>query len=489
MNGEKTTKGMEMFKVKLTGHDYRYEVFQILNLFFDKSQLDFNSSDSWDIESVLDLNRNAVECNIYKDGDVFIKKQIKLHQLDKKDIKNAIKMAILNAAEEYTGKKMPWGILVGIRPTKIVHELERNNYEREEIRDYLTSNYHVSYDKALLTIEVAEREKRYLTKKENSVSLYIGIPFCPTRCVYCSFTSNPLGKNQRVVEEYLDALIREITATLDCLNEKNINVDTLYIGGGTPTSLTSEQLRRLFETLSSRLDIKGLREFTVEAGRPDSIDEEKLLAIKEAGCERISINPQTMNDETLRRIGRNHTSEDIVEKYELARMIGFKVINMDLIIGLPGEGVEEIRRTMEKLRVLSPDNVTIHTMAIKRASVLNEREYSDKSLSAERMYEIATEEVRNMGLYPYYMYRQKNMVSPLENVGYCKESTECIYNIQMIAENISIIAMGADGVSKLVFEDENRIERVANVKDVGEYIKRIDEMIENKKRAIDIISK
>lgn len=242
---------------------------------------------------------------------------------------------------------------------------------------------------------------------------------------------------------------------------------------------------KVLNKLSSFVDLKSVREFTFEAGRPDSIDEIKLNLLKKYNVTRISINPQSMNQTTLDKIGRRHTTLDVKEKFNLARKLGFDNINMDIIVGLPEEDLNSIKFTMDEIKSLSPDSITIHTMAVKRASVLNEIEYKNKTENVVAMYEYATNVCREMGMIPYYMYRQKNMVSPLENVGYSKLGNECIYNIQMIAENISIVSLGADAITKIVYEDENRIERFANVKDVREYINRIDEMIERKIQTID----
>jgi coproporphyrinogen dehydrogenase HemZ len=479
---------MKMFNVKLTGHEYRYELFQILNLFYDKSEINFNSEDLiFDFESLVNNVESYVEFIAKKQGEEPISEKKHIDINDKKAVKNAIRFTALKCLEKYTSSSKPWGILVGIRPTKIVHECVKNGMGKGEIISYLVSNYSLTHEKAELTLEVAFNEAKFLNKKPKSLSLYIGIPFCPTRCVYCSFTSNPIGGNKGFVDKYLESLHKEIDASLSQIKKRGYSVDTLYIGGGTPTSLTAEQISELLSILGKHLDLKNLREFTVEAGRPDSIDREKLIAIKEAGCSRISINPQSMNDETLKRIGRLHSSKEIIDKFYMARELGFDNINMDIIIGLPGEGLAEIERTIDIICDLSPENVTVHTMAIKRASVLIEEEHERESEIAEDMYKIAIERVRKAGMYPYYMYRQKNMVSPLENIGYCKEDKECVYNIQMIAENISIIAMGADAVSKLMFEKENRHERVANLKDVREYVNRIDEMIKNKVKAIDML--
>lgn len=477
-----------MLKIKLTGHDYRYEVFQIVSLFYDKSDFEFTAEGLFDGESLLNHEDSTVEFRAFTAENRIVEK-INIDLNDKKSIKNGIKLTALRALEKLKNLAMPWGILVGIRPTKIIHECFKKGMNDSEAFDYLVKHYDVGENKASLTLEVAKNEQRFLDKKSNSVGMYIGIPFCPTRCVYCSFTSNPIGGSGKLVDEYLMALKREIRETAAHIKGSGLEVDTLYIGGGTPTSLNASQLRELLEVVGDAVNIGSVREYTIEAGRPDSIDEEKLEIIRNSGCTRISINPQTMNDETLKRIGRLHSSQGIIDKFHLARKLGFDNINMDIIIGLPGEGEDHVLRTMKILRELSPDSITIHTMAIKRASKLNEEEYDKFNGNAEAMYNAAVSNALDMGMYPYYMYRQKNMVSPLENVGYCKKDKECIYNIQMIAENISIFAMGADAVSKIVFEEENRIERVANLKDVREYINRIDEIINNKIEAVNMLTK
>lgn len=478
-----------MIKVKLKGHDYRYEAFQILSLFYPKDQIEFTDGDKYDLESIFDFDSSCVTAVMQIESNNEIKNSLFINSNDKKGIKNAIKMTILKCLERYKKVEIPWGILVGIRPTKIAHEYFSEGYDENQIKYKLTSKYSISQEKADLVLEVAKREAKFIIKPENRVSIYIDIPFCPTRCVYCSFTSNPIGGNERLIEEYLLSLIKEIKVCLKYLNEKGFIVDTVYIGGGTPTSLSHKQLDLLFNALSSCINLYDLKEFTVEAGRPDSITKDKLNVIKNAGSKRISINPQTMNDETLKRVGRMHTSKDIIDKYYMARDIGFDSINMDLIIGLPDEGEKEVKNTMESLKHLSPENITIHTMSLKRASILNEKEHYIKNSTAEAMYRIATSNVLEMGMYPYYMYRQKNMVYPLENVGYCTDGKECIYNIQMISESISIISFGAGAVTKTVFPEENRIERIANVKDVREYINRTDEMIDNKIKAISMLTK
>lgn len=471
-----------MIKVKLTGHDYRYEAYQIISLFYHKDEISFVEED-WDMEVCFDSENLIASCTLLIEGGVLSEK-VNTEDNNKKNVKNAIKRVILKVLQRHTGLSMPWGILVGIRPTKLIHDW---GLPKDEAIKKLTGCYDVSKEKAFLAAEVAEKEAPLLKREPGTVGLYMHIPFCPTRCIYCSFTSNPTARNEQLIENYINALKKEASSALEAALTRGVKFDTFYIGGGTPTALSASQLDGLLGYVGSLIDLKELREFTVEAGRPDSIEKDKLKVLKDHGCTRISINPQTMNDETLIRIGRRHTSRDIIEKFHMARDVGFECINMDMIIGLPGEGYDEMLNTVKEILALQPDNITVHTMAIKRASILNEKKYYDHDQKLMDAYNDVSSEIRANGMYPYYMYRQKNMVLPLENIGYCRSGKEGIYNVQMIAENISILALGADAVTKLVYPKENRIERVGNVKDVREYINRIDEMIEKKKKAIGLL--
>ncbi len=313
------------------------------------------------------------------------------------------------------------------------------------------------------------------------------MPFCPTRCVYCSFASNPIANCKDIVEPYLEALSHEIKSISKYIKEKKLNIECVYFGGGTPTSINDEQfefiMKCIYEAFTEHNKVK---EFTVECGRPDSITLLKLKAMKKYGVDRISINPQTMNDDTLKLIGRSHSVNDVIEKFAMARELGFVNINMDLIVGLPGEKIPHIIKTCDKIFQLKPDSITIHGMTIKRASRLHENMLNNYKFEIpgqeelNQMYEITVELSEKLDMKPYYMYRQKNMVGSMENVGYKKPGKEGIYNIQMIEEKQTVIALGADAVCKVVFLDENRHERFANIKDVSEYIKRVEEMIEKK---------
>lgn len=315
-------------------------------------------------------------------------------------------------------------------------------------------------------------------------SLYIGIPFCPSTCLYCSFTSFPIAVCRQRVDQYIDCVIREMEYVSQCYGDKIL--DTVYIGGGTPTTLEPEQLDRLLGSLKALFDFSTVQEFTVEAGRADSITREKLMVLRRHGVGRISVNPQTMKQETLDIIGRKATVEQVLEAYRLARETGFDNINMDLILGLPGETEEDVRHTVEQVVSLSPDSLTVHSLAIKRASRLNQwiQEHGIEALrNTDETMKIAAAGAEVLGMHPYYLYRQKNMSGNFENVGYAREGKYGLYNILIMEEVQTIIAVGAGSISKRVYPD-GRIERSENVKDVVQYIERIGEMIERKKNLL-----
>ena len=386
-----------------------------------------------------------------------------------------------------TGKKLPWGNLTGIRPTKIAMTMLEEGKEEEEILGFLREKHFVSEEKALLGLDIAKREKRLLSQidYDNGYSLYIGIPFCPTTCLYCSFTSFPIMSWKKRVGDYLTALEKEIDFTADVYRDKKI--DTIYIGGGTPTTLEPEELERLFTKLENSFDLAKLKEFTVEAGRADSITAEKLAVLKAHGVTRISVNPQTMKDETLKLIGRQHTVAQVRDAFLLARQAGFTNINMDIILGLPEETKEDVAATIEALKELSPDSLTVHSLAVKRASHLRAwiEEHGLSMLeNTEETMRIAADGARALSMKPYYLYRQKNMAGNFENVGYAREGCFGIYNILIMEEKQTIVALGAGTISKRVYPD-GRIERRENVKDVALYIEKIDEMIERKRKLLE----
>jgi len=403
------------------------------------------------------------------------------------ETKNKIKRRLYALLMLRTGKLLPWGTLTGIRPTKIAMTKLAEGESEETIARHMKETYFTSDEKITLSLEIAARERQLLAPIDyhKGYSLYIGIPFCPTTCLYCSFTSYPIGKWAGKTHLYLDALFEEMEYVAE--KKKGCPLDTVYFGGGTPTSLSAEDLDCLITKLKETFDFSTVKEFTVEAGRPDSITREKLEVLKKHGVTRISINPQTMKQETLKIIGRHHTVEDVKERFKLARELGFDNINMDLIIGLPEEDLEDVRATMEAVKELAPDSLTVHSLAIKRAARLNTMKevYKDlKITNTQEMNDLTAEYAREMGLEPYYLYRQKNMAGNFENVGYAAPGKACIYNILIMEEQQTIIGCGAGTTTKRLFPEENRIERAENVKDVEQYIARVGEMIERKERLL-----
>ena len=409
----------------------------------------------------------------------------------KKELHEAFKCTLYTKLSAQLNKTLPWGYLTGVRPSKIAYTLLEKGADREQILEEFTKKHLVSEKKAQLALQVAQTENSILEKMDykNGYSLYIGIPFCPTTCLYCSFTSYSLAAYQSKVQPYLEALLKEMKYVSEAMRGRRL--DTVYFGGGTPTTLSAGQLDMLLTELERQFDLSACRELTVEAGRPDSITYEKLCVLKAHHVDRISINPQTMNQQTLDLIGRRHTVEQIEEAFALAGKAGLDNINMDMILGLPGENKEMVQHTLEKIKALAPESLTVHSLAIKRAAALNiwREKYLDLQMdNSDEIVSMAADYAHQMGHQPYYMYRQKNMAGNFENVGYSKPGLECIYNILIMEEKQTIIAMGAGASTKIVFQNETeggqagRIERIENVKDVTNYIQRIDEMIERKRK-------
>ncbi|PAB60905.1 coproporphyrinogen dehydrogenase HemZ [Anaeromicrobium sediminis] len=487
-----------MIHVKLEGHDYEYEIGELIKVFYNVNEFQFTdkipNGKLGIINKLYYENEKKIsKSSLYNKEELImeIEEEFKVEDREplreRKLVKQKLKLTLFELLAQYTKRRPKWGILTGIRPTKIVYELMSDGCTEEEIKNILKIQYRLSEEKIQLLINIVNIEKNLMKNKKDYVSIYIGIPFCPTKCLYCSFPSNSICEKNDKREAYIESLAYEIKEVSMMLKEANKRIDTIYIGGGTPTSLTNDQLEKLFVTIKENLDLSEVREFTVEAGRPDTITMEKLKTIKNHGIERISINPQTMNDSTLKLIGRNHTVEDIKNTYELARQIGFKTINMDLIIGLPNEGIDEFENTMKEIIKLDPENITVHTLAIKKSSILKANKEKYKLChenSAEKMIEMANKYCKEMTMSPYYMYRQKYMVGNLENIGYAKVGHECIYNIEIIEEKQTIIALGAGAISKVYYPDENRLERVPNVTSLDHYIDRTKEMVERKKKEL-----
>ncbi len=398
--------------------------------------------------------------------------------------KNHIKREIYRELKQITGVTPPWGIMTGVRPVKITRELFEKLDTREAVIKVLKEFYLLDEEKAELLIEIYEYQSKMLgSVPKDSIGVYIGIPFCPTRCLYCSFTSNQQGPEE--IEDYLGALIKEIEYAGSEARKKDYSIESIYIGGGTPTTLSAEQLDRLIISVKTSFDLSKVKEFTVEAGRPDTIREEKLKVLSNHDIDRISINPQTMKDETLELIGRSHSVDEIREAFLTASKEKRFLINADVIAGLPEETPEDFENTLKEVINLNPANITVHTLTVKRASKLveiDEGYHYRQAEKVEKMLKIAKRILKEKGYKPYYLYRLKHMAGALENVGYCKDDTPCLYNVRIMDENQSILALGAGAMSKKYYPDENRHERVANVSNYRVYIDRLDQMIERKKK-------
>ena len=397
--------------------------------------------------------------------------------------KNEAKRYLYNGLVKLTGYRPAWGTLTGVRPTKLANELMSvKGMSYEEVKSYFHKEYYVNAEKTRLVLDTC-RNQKFLTREPagRTAGVYIGIPFCPTRCLYCSFTSNQA--DEAAMELYLQALLKEIKAVGSHMKAIDLVPESIYIGGGTPTSLNPSMLERLMDSISEHFDTSKLKEFCTEAGRPDTITEEKLKILKDHAVDRISINPQSMNDETLELIGRSHCVYDVYEAFDIARASGIPHINTDLIAGLPGEDYKMFMHTLQEVIRLEPDNITIHTLAVKRASRLREMDacyhYSGGD-EVGRMVGDAFLRMEERGYFPYYMYRQKHMTGNFENVSYARRGTESVYNIRIMDEHQTIVALGAGGISKAYYHDGNRLERVPNVSNYQVYIDRIDEMIQRK---------
>lgn len=404
----------------------------------------------------------------------------------KRVITELVKMTVYDAVVPALAQPPVWGSLTGVRPAKLARGLIERGMSRGEAAAHLREHFYVSSERTALTIRAAATAME-LDKAigPDDISLYVGIPFCPSRCYYCSFVSSTTAQSGHLIEPYLDTLCREIAETAALVREAGKRVQSVYIGGGTPTTLSEQQLTRLLKTLEQNFDFSGLREYTVEAGRPDTITPGKLHALRAAGVGRVSINPQSMDDQVLAAIGRRHAASDVLRAYDEARQAGFREINMDVIAGLTGDTAETFARTIDTLIGLAPENITVHTLAIKRGADL-----TDKAAAAaqretvSRMLDGASHALQTAGYGPYYLYRQKFTAGGFENVGWCKPDTECFYNVTMMEELQTILSLGAGGVSKRVDRDTGWIERTNNPKYPLEYIGAADRLAAGKRKIL-----
>lgn len=470
--------------------NFEYDVYTLVKAFYPNANIHTFHIDEEehpaDTKLKLDVGMYDEEIRIYAlSGEKNAEKLVKLEEaFERKEYKNHLKRAIYDVLYEITGKKLPWGTLTGIRPSKIPMQLMEEGYTNPQIASYMRETYYTSNKKTSLAIAVANREKEILDSidPKSGYSLYVGIPFCPSICLYCSFGSHPYEKWGYLADVYLETLFKELSYISDVMKDKRL--DSIYVGGGTPTTLNADQLDRLLKKIRQLFDMTFVREFTVEAGRPDTVDSIKMAVLYENGVDRISVNPQTMNQKTLDLIGRAHTTEQVRNAFYMAREAGFNNINMDIIVGLPGEGINEVRHTVNEIQKLNPDSLTVHSLALKRATRMNlfkDKYISESFDNSQEIMDVIDLSAMQMGMEPYYMYRQKNMAGNLENIGYARRGCFGIYNIMIMEEKQTIMAAGSGASTKFVFDD-GRIERAENVKDLKNYIERIDEMLLRKEK-------
>lgn len=472
-------------KLCLIGHNHRYSIEQAVVAFLNRKATlceDIRPDETGDrlisslsygrkyvtatAELVLDGKRYRKTARAQIEGVFSENERIRREQ-------HTLKLSVFKAVRQATGAEFPWGSLTGVRPTKLILRMLESGQTHASTKRELVDRYHLSPKRAKLAVEAASHGlevKRKLSDKD--ISIYVGIPFCPSRCAYCSFVSSETGKSGHLIEPYLETLSKEIRQRGMLVKELGLKVASVYIGGGTPTSLSASQLDRLMNEIAQAFDLNDIYEYTVEAGRPDTITPEKLRVIRSNGAGRISINPQSMSEDVLRVNRRPHTPEDVLRAFEQARECGFNCINMDTIAGLPGDSVEGFKSTLLQLGALRPENLTVHTLALKRGSdLVDSATLENRSSDTMAMLDFAMKFLYNSGYQPYYLYRQKYMMASLENTGWTLPGWESIYNICIMEEFQTIISVGAGGVTKLVSNDGKRILRVANNKFPTEYIK------------------
>ena len=463
----------------IINHPFRYETEKLLREFFPFEEI--NITDCVGESTPFVLTEKTENEVIVRFEDRIEKAAV---SEDENDSSAEMKMAraMYKVLSEKTGYSPKWGILTGIRPSKLFLAKE-NELGKSGARECFSREFLVSDEKIRLAESVADREKRIIDlSRENSFSLYISIPFCPTRCSYCSFISHSTESAKKLIPEYVELLCDEIRFTGSVANELGLRLETVYYGGGTPTILSAEQLYTVGKAVEQSFDMSALREYTVEAGRPDTVTEEKLGALKNIGVTRISINPQTFNDSVLEAIGRRHTSAQTADCFSLARKMGFDNINMDIIAGLPTDTFDSFCNTLDKIRALSPENVTVHTLSIKRSSRLGgSGAFFNEAKLVEKMLESASARLSE-NYFPYYMYRQSKTLGNFENVGWCKDGFEGMYNIYMMEEAHTVLACGAGAVTKLKAPGSNEIERIFNYKYPFEYISKNALLAERKGR-------
>lgn len=497
-----SVKQMEKLTFYFSGHNFEYECRNALRIFdlnidYEVKNFDENSNNNGlSIVSILEEESNGnikSKAYLYFNDKLLYESEFSSSEIlmESNNLlrlkKTLVIKTIHNVLKNHYKVKTDYGVLTGVRVVKILIVAKKNGKTNQEINDILSKTYEVDESKIKLLWDILGVEEKYINEEENlkNYNLYIGIPFCPTKCSYCSFISFVNCKEDKI-NDYINTLIYEIENTIELALTKGLILNTIYIGGGTPSVLSEENINKIFNAIKKYYDLSKIKEITFEAGRPDTITEEKLLCLKENNVNRISINPQTMNEQTLCEIGRKHTIDDIINTYEIARKIGFDSINMDVILGLPGENEEDVKNTIEKIIELRPENITVHALAYKKNSELS-RESLEKSKDYDllkNMNEIVIEKCDKTGYKPYYMYRQKNIKGNLENIGFTLPNKESIYNMIIIEELESILACGLGASSKIKIEGSKHVP-IRNFKSIEEYISRISEIIEKKRISLN----
>lgn len=472
------------------GNSFKYEIEAVMKLFLPLVTFDFlfeeqppQSGDICVIERTSADGSYKLSVRVRLGGSAEEASLERVGEFSDKEDEADLCRALYKIMEKLTGITPAWGCLTGIRPVKKVNRLIEEGKDKEEIFDILKKEYFVSDQKLELAYQTAVAQTEPLKALDKrSYSLYISIPFCPSRCSYCSFVSHSIENNsaKKLLPDYVKKLCEEIFQTAQIARELDLRLDTIYIGGGTPTALSAEQLEAVMDSVKKNFDISKIREYTVEAGRSDTITEKKLEIIRDFGATRISVNPQTMCDDVLKAIGRKHTAEDVVSAFKTARRLGFDNINMDTIAGLPTDTPEGFRHTVETLCGLDPESITIHTLTVKRSSNLFAEEEKNIDSGISEMVDFGQKRLLDTGYIPYYLYRQKNTAENLENVGFAKAGYECLYNIYIMEEAQTILAVGAGGSTKLVNTGTGKIQRLFNYKFPYEYISRYDKMVVKK---------
>ena len=477
----------------LDGHHYKYELESLANMFFHENKVRVVEEKDFSQDEYLytSLSRNM-------DGIITLKVVTRLEEKlreeefqgrpDKTDpdrfCEYHLCRMLYRQLEKATGISLAWGMLTGVRPVRLVYRYRERGMDDKQIREHLHRDYFVTDEKIDLLLRTANKEKQILDlSRPESFSLYLSIPFCPSRCHYCSFVSHSVERAKKLIPEYVTLLIREIEYVAPIVQKLGLRLETVYFGGGTPTAISSKQLEQIICAVEQHFDLSHLREYTVEAGRPDTITMQKLEMLKRKGVTRISINPQTMNDAVLEQIGRRHTTAQTIEAFQMARQAGHRNINMDLIAGLTGDSLESFCKTVDQVIGLAPENITLHTLSVKRSSQLGQHAksfYLQEHQRVTDMLSYAVQRFYQEQYLPYYLYRQKNTMENMENVGYCKEGTEGYYNVYIMDETHSNIALGAGGVSKLRKPGGTLLHRIFNYKYPYEYIERFDTVLRRK---------